>query len=342
MTPKQFAALAAAAAVSLTVAILVYAARAPWSTGPVAAGRLAPGLAADAAKVERIVVTQGGRTLRIEKGGDKWQVASQDGYPATVDKVRALLTALADAELLEPKTRVPDRFALLEVDDPARPTSSARLIRLEDKDGAVLAEVIAGKERPGHAGAEGTGGGGGTYVRRPGEEQSWLASTRIEGGAALKDWAAPRVFETQTEKVSRATVEVQGEPPYVVKRGADNAHVLESIPEGKKVKYVNVVDNIVEAATFLDFESVRKATGATGGEAGKVTLEIDGGLEVTMSVRRDKDKTWARLEASGEGEAKKAADEITARTKDWEFEILPSKADTMLKKQADLLEDAAS
>jgi hypothetical protein len=103
-----------------------------------------------------------------------------------------------------------------------------------------------------------------------------------------------------------------------------------------------MIDNIIEAASFLDFESVRKQAGKEGGEAGKVSFETDNGLKVTMTIRREKDGAWATLEASGEGDAKKAADEIAARAKDWEFEIIPSKADTMLKKQSDLLEDAAS
>lgn len=334
MTPKQFAALAATAAVSLVAAILVYSARTNWTTDATGGGQLMPGLAADAAKVDRIVVSRGGDTLTLKKAGDGWLVESQDGYPASTEKVRALVAALAQASLAEPKTRVLERYALLQVDDPASATSNARLFKVEDASGNVLGEVIAGKDR--------TTGTPGTYVRRPGEELSWLASTRIAGGTGLKDWAAVRVFETTTDKVSLVTVEVAGEAPYEVKRVDGGSHELAAVPDGKKIKYVNMVDNIVEAASFLDFERVRKATGATGGEAGKVVLAVDGGLTVTLKVRRDKDATWATLEAKGDGDAKKTADEIAARTAGWEFEILPSKADTMLKKQADLLEDAAS
>lgn len=336
MTPKQFATLATAAALSLIAAIAVYSARTPWTPQTAGAGKLLPGLDADVGKVERVVITQGGAPLTIEKAGDRWLVKSQDGYPASTEKVRALLLALTGAELLEPKTRLPARHALLEVDDPAVKFSNARLIRLEDADGKALAEVIAGKQRPG-TGAPGAGTP--TYVRRPGEDQSWLASTSIVGGSTLKDWANPRVFETQTEKIRSLTVEVQGEAPYRIKRNADGSHELESVPAGKRIKYVNMVDNILEAASFLDFERVRKATGTAGGEAGTVTFETDDGLKIALRVRRDKDAVWIAVDPTGEGEAKKAAEEIEARTDGWEFEVLPSKADTMLKKQADLLED---
>lgn len=341
MTPKQFAALATTATLSLIAAIAVHSARAP-STGEMAgSGKLLPNLEADAEKIARITVTQGGKPLTIERDADRWLVKSQDGYPASTDKVRALLTALTGAELLEPKTMAPSRYAVLEVDDPAGKNSNARLIKLEDASGATLAEVIAGKQRPGAASGAGKSTAG-TYVRRPGEEQSWLASTDIAGGTALKDWANVRVFETPTEKVKELTVAVTGEAPYKLKRNADGSHQLENIPAGKKIKYVNMIDNILEAASFVDFEGVRKAPGTTGGESGTVSFETDSGLKIALKVRRDKDAVWVAIEPSGDGDAKKTADEIKARTSGWEFSILPSKADTMLKKEADLLEDIAS
>jgi hypothetical protein len=344
MTPRQFAALATVAALSLIAAILVYSSRAPWSGDAGGNAALAPNLASDVHSVERINITQGGKTLSIEKSGDQWLVKSQDGYPASAEKIRTLLIALTDAKLLEPKTKVASRYPVLNVDDPAGKLSNARLIKIEDASGNTLAEVIAGKEKPNSPGAPQAAGqaSGGTYVRRPSEEQSWLASTSIVGGTALKDWTAPRVFETETEKIKDLTVEIQGEAPYTIKRTAEGNHELAAVPAGKKIKYVNMVDNIIEAASFVDFERVRKTTGTTGGEVGTVKFDTDNGLKIALKVRRDKDGAWVTIDATGEGEAKTTADDIKTRTAGWEFEILPSKADTMLKKQGDLLEDIAA
>jgi hypothetical protein len=50
----------------------------------------------------------------------------------------------------------------------------------------------------------------------------------------------------------------------------------------------------------------------------------------------------AAVTATGEGEAKKAADEITARTAGWEYQIGKSKADSLLKRRGDLLEKIPS
>lgn len=339
MTPRTFATLAAVAAVSLATALVVHAVRSPWTTEAASSGKLFPRLGADIGKLARIAITQGGTTLTLEKSGDAWQVASQDGYPADLGKIRALVHALDEAVLLEPKTKVAARYAHLEVDDPASKTSNARLFKLEAADGTVLAEVIAGKQRPGSAVTPGASGGAGTYVRRPGDEQSWLASGTIAGGATLKDWANPRVFETETEKIANLTVEVAGEPAYTIKRSAGSGHELDAIPAGKKIKYVNLVDNIVEAASFLDFERVRKASGSNDGKAGTVTFTTDGKLKIVLDVRREPDGVWVTVDASGDGDAKTAADDIRSRAEGWEFEITPSKADTMLKTEAELLED---
>jgi len=339
MTPKQFAALAAAASLSLIVAIAVHAARQPWAPSASGTTKLFPGLAADAGKVARVSVTQGADTLTLEKSGEGWLMKSQDGYPASTDKVRALIAALADARLLEPKTSLPARHAALAVDDPAGKLSSARLVRLEDASGTVLAEVIAGKLKPAsHA----PGAGSETYIRRPGDDQSWLASSDIAGDAKLKSWAEPRIFETKTEAIGSLTVELPGQPAYVIKRGEDGAHTLADIPAGKRIKYVNMIDNIIEAASFLDLEKVRKASATPGGDAGTVSFETDAGLKIALKIRRDKDNTWATIDAKGEGEAKQMAADIAARADGWEFVILPSKADTMLKTRDDLLEDSAS
>ena len=338
MTPRQFAVLAAAAALSLVAAVAVYTMSAPWTTGSASAGRLAPGLESEVPNVTRVVIEQGGTNANIVQSGDTWQIESNDGYPASPEKVLSFINAIATAELIEEKTANEDRYGKLDVEKPAK-GNAARMVRLQDKDGEALTELIVGKTRFGQTGVAAEG----TYVRRPGDKQSWLADKRIVGGTALRDWAAPRVFELKTETVARAIVEIPGDERYEIVRADDGkTHELKTIPEGKKVSYINIVDNIIEAASFLDLENVRKAEDAKGGEAGTITLELDSGLKLAMSVRREKDGAWVKLEATGEGDAKAAADDIMSRAKGWEFQVQPAKVSTMLKKLDELVEDEAS
>ena len=338
MTPKHFALLAVAAVVSLAVAIAAYSGSKPWSLATQDGGKLFPALGGEAANVAAIEITQGADTLTIGRTGKSWTLKNRGGFPASVEKVRAFLLDLTEADLAEPKTRLPERYGLLDLGDPKAKGAASRLVRLLDDKGAVLAEVVVGKSRPDAFGS----GKGGTYVRKPGDEQTWLVDSDISAGTALRDWIKAIAFETSTDKVAKITVAVEGQPAYVIERNADGDHKLVDMPAGKKLKFVNILDNIVESASYLPFEDVRKAETAAGGNAGTVSLEGADGLKVEIRLRRDGDAPWFTVAATGEGASKTIADEITARTSGWEFKMLPSKADGLLKKRDDLLEDSSS
>ncbi len=59
---------------------------------------------------------------------------------------------------------------------------------------------------------------------------------------------------------------------------------------------------------------------------------------MTLGLRKDGDDTWVSVTASGEGEAKKTADDISSRSQGWEFKIAPAKATAILKRPADFFE----
>ena len=67
------------------------------------------------------------------------------------------------------------------------------------------------------------------------------------------------MFETAPQRVSKLTVQVGSEPAYEIKREDDDTHTLADVPAGKKLKYVNSVEDIVTSASSLDFDDVRKA-----------------------------------------------------------------------------------
>jgi hypothetical protein len=340
MKPQQFAALAVVAVISLVAAIAIYTASRPWSQTAVGGGKLFPDLGSQAANVTRIEISQGAGKLSLERSGEAaWTIRESGGYPANPERIRALLTGLVEARLLEPKTRNEARYAFLELEDPARKDANSRLVRLLDGSGGTVAEAVLGKRRPPGFGT----GRGGTYVRKPGEAQTWLVDSELSGGTDLRDWAKVRLYETPPAKVTKLTIGLKGEQPYDIIRESSGEHKLAEMPAGKKIKFVNAIDNIVEAASFAEFEDVRKAEGEMpAADLSTAALEMESGLKVSLQLRRDSDAAWLRLTAAGEGDAKKAADEITGRTAGWEFKISSSKADAILKRRDELLEASSS
>jgi hypothetical protein len=72
--PHQFISLAAASAVSVVLALGVYAGANRWSAGKVEGEAFLPDLASRINTVGAIEVTQGGQTLTIARDGALWKV----------------------------------------------------------------------------------------------------------------------------------------------------------------------------------------------------------------------------------------------------------------------------
>jgi hypothetical protein len=339
MKPRSFATLVVVTVVALAIAITTYAAQNRWSQAKVSGAGLFPGLAAQAGRIARIELRQGDKTLALARDKEGWSLAEQGGYPAKPEAVRALLVKLAGAELVESKTRNKDRYALLELEDPEAKEAKSRLLRLLDDKGGVVAEAVIGKKRFDAFG----GSKSATYVRRPGDAQTWLSNADLDASLSVRDWVQAGVLDVPAAKIAKVTVEIPGEEPLVIARDAGDAakYALVGMPEGKKLKEGAGIDAIVRAAGNIELENVRKsaAAPAPGGEAGVAKIEVDGGLAVTLRLRKEGEDTWVSLEATGaEGDAKKTAEDIAKRVQGWEFKVPAYKAQSILKRRADLFE----
>ncbi len=351
MNAKQFVLLVIAAVVSSLLAIASWTFSEQWSQGTLAGSRLLPSFESDAAKVAAIEIRQGANTLTLEKKGSGWGIKERAGYPADAEKVRGLLVRLSQADLLETKTRKADRYPLIELEDPAGKDAKSRGIRALDAKGGVLADVVVGKRRADAFGA----GKNATYVRKPGDVQTWLASGEIDPPTAAREWVKPQVLELDSATISKLTVELEGEEPLKVERvtekDKDGKETTNKIvfaafpPEGKKLKDTYAADSLLRSAASIDLEDVRKAAATPSAkDTSKVSFETAAGLKLAQTIRREEGgaANWMSIVASGEGDAKKAADEINARTGGWEFKVAPGKVESLLKKRADLLDDKAS
>jgi hypothetical protein len=337
MKPTSFAALAVVTVLAMVVAIATYGAQNRWSQAKVSGASLAPNLAAQAPRIARIELKQGDKTLTLARDKEAWTLADRGGYPVKADAVRALLVKLAQAELVESKTSNKERYAQLELEDPAAKDAKSRLLRVLDDKGAAIVEAIVGKKRFDAFGAS----KGGTYVRKPGDAQTWLSNAELDVSTAVRDWVQPGVLDLAAAKIAKVTIEIPGEEPLVIARDEKDAgkHALAGIPEGKKLKEGAGIDGIVRGVGSIELEDVRKPAAAPpGGEAGVAKIEADGGLAVTLRLRKEGEDYWLSLEATGDGEAKKTADEIAAKAQGWEFKVPAAKAQAILKRRADLFE----
>ena len=336
MKPNHFAALGLAALGSLALAVMTYSSYLPW-TDPVDYPKLFPDIGKEAAKVATIGVGQGSKSVTLELKDKTWVLRERDGYPANADKVRTLLIALQDAELAEDKTKKPERYEVLQVEDPQSKGAASNLLTLSDASKAVLAEMIVGRVRANAFG----GGRGGTYIRKPGEAQAWLVNSQIDISSDVKNWMKTRIFETQVDRIRKVTVEIPGEEAVVIDWDEASKQLkLRAIPAGKQVKFVNSIPDMIDSLANIDMEDVRKSPDTpSGGNVSTVKIASEGGLVITYSVRNTPDGDWLSMAAAGEGEHRKFADLFTAGAKGWEFKLAKTKASEFLKKRADLIDD---
>jgi hypothetical protein len=373
MTPKSFVNLGAVALLSALLAIVAFATNNQWTTGRAGGEKLMPGLADTIRQVTGLEVRQGEEKVALERSADgRWSLKSRDGYPVDVAKVRALLVGLGQAELVEPKTSKADRYAALELEDPEQKGAKSRLLRLVGADGKALSEVVLGKRR--FAGY-GSGTSGGTYVRKPGNPQTWLANVEVDAPVATKDWVKTSVLSLDTAKIAKVSLEIPGEQPLKIERpaattpaaapkdaakadGKDAKAPEKTEPpaepaklafvgfpaDGKKLKDATAAETLARAVASIDLEDVRKlAVPPAVDGVSLVRIEGAEGLTITLRLRKESDAHWLAVTgAAGEGDAKKTADEITQRTKGWEFKLPTFKAEAILKKRADLLEAQGS
>lgn len=339
--PQHFAALAVAAVISVALAFGLNAYYDSWALPTESGEALAPALDRNINSVATIEFKQGDKALTLVKSGTGWTVKERGGYPADAAKIASFVRHLATTQLMEPRTRVKERFDLLELEAPTSKTSKSRQVRVLDAGGQVLADVVLGKTK-----VEAFGSGrNGIYVRRSAEAQTWLASGEPRASFEVKDWVAPTFFNFDVANLRRITYEHPGEPPLVVEKGTEKdakLKLVEPVPAGKKLKDTANVEGFPVAFATMDLDDVRKLTATpTGDQVSTIRLETDKGLTITMRARKDGDAIWLSYSATGEGEAKKQADEMTAKGAGWEFKLPSWKVDSILRKRADLY-DAAS
>ncbi len=341
MKPHHFAVLAVTAAAAFFMAIVSYVASVPWSAPGIAKAELLfPRLTAAGAELAALEVGRGSDAVRVELRDGNFVLASQEGYPADAEKVRQLILAASEARLVEAKTALKDRHELLGLNDPDAPGSPARRLRFIDSSNAPMGETILGRTTFDAFEAS----KGGTYIRSPGEDQTWLVDRQITASLSMRDWVKTRLIDVQPAAIKSIRIEHEGGEAFDIVRSDDGkSHQLAVMPEGKKLKYVSAADDIAEAVSLIEFRNVRKAGKAKELPLkGRAIFETETGYKPVIEFRSDGSAVWVFVSATGEGAASADAADIKQRAEGWEFEVPQAELNAVMVKLADLLEDVPS
>ena len=167
------------------------------------AGRLMfPDLASRLQDAARIEITHEAKTTAIARHGDSWGLQDRGGYVVQAQKLRGMLTALTELRLVEPRTTDPSQFSRLGVEDPTQPNANSNLLRVLDASGKPIVALIVGHRRvrtQGNVPEQ-------VYVRRPDDNQSWLAEGSLQVDADPQLWFDRDIMNIDHARIAAVAV----------------------------------------------------------------------------------------------------------------------------------------
>jgi len=262
-------------------------------------GLMFPALYANANDIDQLVIKSSeGGTITMKQSGDRWVVAEKSDYPADFEKVRGTLLSLSQMRTVEPRTAKPELLARLELGDVDAKDSKSVAVTAR-KGGDTVADVLIGRWQA-------TGQDQGMFVRRAGEDQSWL----VKDGTTRPDkrvtqWLDRNIVNVDQRRVKSVTItHAGGDVVRIVKPNpAEGNYTLASkVPAGREPKAPHELETLASITDFLILDDVRPAKDLDFAKpAVKVqTVTYDGLVLNFEGVEKD-DRFWVRV-TPGEGD----------------------------------------
>ena len=211
----------------------------------------------------------------------------------------------------------------------------------------MLAEGVIGKQNPNLFGES----GGGTYLRRGKQAQTWLAEGEVALGKTRNDWLVRDIVDIDAESIRRAVIRQPDGAEITVRKDKekDGKFTLEGIPKGRKLKDSGEAKNLAGGLWRLTFEDVKPAKDiAFPPKFNAAEYETFDGLKVRVEMTMVDDVVWGRFSASADGatgdkagEVGKKADEINGRATGWIYELSAGEGEKLTTKIGDILEKPA-
>ena len=276
-----------------------------------------PGLPPRLAAARRIEVRQGAQNLVVERGaGESWTLPQKGGYPARGERVRELLVSLTELRLAERRTADPEALSRLGLDEPD-PNSTAMLLRVLDAAGAPLAELVVGRRRTRTQPATPGSATESAYVRRPGENQSYLAEGALPVDADPQLWIDRAIANLPEERVRRVIADRDGKTVELLRGEGPDGRLSLVLPGDAPPTDEVSLDEVGRALEGLTLLDVRPEADAPGDAAGSGRFVLTDNLSVTARLRQSGGDVWLTLAAAGDDEAAR----LNARWRGWAYQV---------------------
>ena len=255
---------------------------------------LLPALADALESISRIEIVAGGNApvLVLTQESGRWVAANKGDYPADVSRIRAALTALSQARILEQKTANPVYYDRLGVEPVETADAGSTLLAIDAGQGDRIAVLLGNEEGQSYR-----------YARLADDTQSYLIDRNPDLPATAANWLDTELLDIETGRIREVTVEhADGQTVRVFKDAASAANfALENMPPDRELLYTGVTDTMAGALRTLRFEDVRAATPGEMPSSVTTYRTYDGLVIRALAFTSEAlDDTWIAFEAAGD------------------------------------------
>jgi hypothetical protein len=325
-------------------------------------GLLFPELFEQLSEVDNIQFASGEGEFTLYREGEDWFIREHYNYPANFDEVKRMLIDLSEAELLERKTDNPDEHYILGVEgaDPEVPGGESLKISLRDEDDQV-AGLILGQPREITTQA----GPKQFYVRRDGEQESWLAEGYLQINPVMLNWIQAEIINLARERIARVEItQPNGDSAVIINTGAKDKFGTPEDGEQTIFKYPQLGYDIAGSLHQMRMEDVKPLAEFSRGDAEVVTATfttfdglvittqssfIDGYYFTTMSADFDASaiqpapKEIQELDVTKKPEAvKEEVAKLNQRLSPWVYQVSGFVGTNLMRARSDIVTERSN
>ena len=293
MNQKTLIGLAVAALFAIVIAIVVNHANRPQSEagGEKETAYLVPALKDHVNDVDKVVITgaESKPVATLTRGANGWSIAEKNGFAADTGKLREFLLKLADAKLVEQKTSSKEKYAALGVEDVA------------DKDAKSVEIELGGLQKPVKVIIGNANQHGGTFVRRAGEAESWLASGSFSVDKKTDSWLRKDLTDIAATRIASIDItRPDGKTVRLAKAAEGDANFkLADVPKGREAGSDYAINGPASTLGGLRFDDALPAKDAPPAEKPlKARFATFDGLIVDVTAWDKDGKDYAQFSAS--------------------------------------------
>ncbi len=314
---SQALTLALIAGALAIVAAVTIAIEARSSRPDLAAGLVVPGLSETIGGAQRVIITSADASYRIERTQAGWAMRDRDDFPVLASRLNQLTTGLSELRYTRRMTSDPAKHERLGVGDP-REGGRGVLVQIEDGRGALVVSLILGVEP-----------GGGIYVRRPDQDQTWAAQGNLPPLRDVAAWMDLSPLDLTPERLQRVEIMPGVGRAYILARdGADQPWRIAS-PALAALSESSVA-SVAERITQLAPADVRTAPAIQGAARARLRAQTFDGIFIDAELIESDGRTWLKMVARGATpEQESAALALNERISAWAYALGSLEAESL-------------